>query len=370
VSQPDHRYIALDACRFIAALGIVLYHCAIYSEVMGWHTHVTAFENLRLCVDFFFALSGFVLMHVHGTRVASGADYLRFLQKRIARIYPLHAAMVLVFVALALLVASKPMATRIAPVLDPAAALPNLMLLHSFGITQTLSLDFPSWSISAEWFLYLLFPTLAAFVLRVGPRGAIVAAIAFGLALGLARDALHMRDWTHATFDFGMLRALPSFVAGMAVCVFVERGAVRLLSWSWVYGAAIALLALMLSPAPAVLSIALFPAFIGLVAVAERSGAPTFLARAPFPALGDASYSVYMLHAFVMLLTAEALGTTSLNGVYAWVALTTATVLVTIPLALFVFRFYEAPMRRWLSPARVATYRLRPAASRRSIASE
>src|SRR3954447_16424677 len=114
--------------------------------------------------------------------------------------------MVIVFVVLALAVAGKPMAERIAPVLEPAAALPNLMLLHSFGITQTLSLDFPSWSISAEWFLYLLFPTLAAFVLRIGPRGAIISAIVFALMLAIAREAFGLRDWTRSTFDFGMLR--------------------------------------------------------------------------------------------------------------------------------------------------------------------
>jgi peptidoglycan/LPS O-acetylase OafA/YrhL len=367
---PEDRYAALDAFRFIAALGIVLHHCAIYADVMGWQSHVTAFHNFRLCVDFFFALSGFVLMHVHGAAVTTGGDYLRFLQKRLARIYPLHAAMVIVFVLLAVAVAGKPMATRIAPVLDPAAALPNLMLLHSFGVTQTLSLDFPSWSISAEWFLYLLFPTLAAFVLRVGPRGAIAAAIAFALALTLTRDALGMRDWTRATFDFGMLRALPSFVAGMAVCMIVEGAPQLRLSWMWVYGAGTALVGLMLSPSPPALSIALFPAFIGLVALAERGGGPTFLARRPFPALGDASYSVYLLHALVMLLVAEAIDAAGMNGLPALTALTATTIALTIPLAVIVFRFYEAPTRRWLSPAREQTYRLRPAASRRSIASE
>jgi peptidoglycan/LPS O-acetylase OafA/YrhL len=126
----------------------------------------------------------------------------------------------------------------------------------------------------------------------------------------------------------------------------------------------------MLSPAPAAVPIALFPAFIGLVALAERGGASTFLTKPAFPALGDASYSVYLLHAFVMLLAAEAINVAGLTGLPALVALTGATVALTIPLALILFRFYEAPMRRWLSPARGQIYRLRPAASRRSIASE
>jgi peptidoglycan/LPS O-acetylase OafA/YrhL len=362
--------LALDAFRFIAALGIVLYHCAIYADVMAWHAEVTVSDNLRLCVDFFFALSGFVLMHVHGSTVTTGADYLRFLQKRLARIYPLHALMVIVFVLLAIAVAGTPMATRIAPVLDPAAALPNIMLLHAFGVTQTLSLDFPSWSISAEWFLYLLFPTIAALVLRIGSRRVIVVAALFALALALARDALGLRDWTRTTFDLGMLRALPSFVAGIAVCLIVERTPRLRLSWVWVYGAGLALVGLMLSSAPAAFAIAAFPLFIGLAALAERGGAPTVLTRWPFPVLGNASYSVYLLHVLVMLIGAEVINATGMTGLAAFIALTTATLTLTIPLGLVAFRFYEAPMRRWLSQGRLQTYRLRPAASRRSIASE
>jgi peptidoglycan/LPS O-acetylase OafA/YrhL len=369
-SGPARHYRALDSFRFLAALGIVLHHCAIYAGVMGWPAPVTAFDELRLCVDFFFALSGFVLMHIHGGTIESGGDYLRFLQKRLARIYPLHALMVIAFVVLAIACAGKPMAQRIAPVLDPAAALPNLALLHAFGVSETLSLDFPSWSISAEWFVYLLFPALAAFVLRAGPRAAIVASIAFALALALTRDALGLRDWTRSTVDFGMLRAVPSFLAGMAVSVIVERAALVRISWTWVYVAGAALIALMLLSAPASLTIASFPGFIGLTALAERSGAPTFLTRAPFPALGDASYSVYLLHAFVMLLAAELLRGTGIAGLPAFFALTTATLGVTIPFALITYRFYEAPMRRWLSPRTPTAYRLRPAASRRSIASE
>jgi hypothetical protein len=42
---PQRHYVALDAFRFIAALGIVLHHCAIYADAMGWQSHVTMFDN-------------------------------------------------------------------------------------------------------------------------------------------------------------------------------------------------------------------------------------------------------------------------------------------------------------------------------------
>src|SRR5438270_720134 len=45
---------------------------------------------LDLFVDFFFILSGFVIARSYAPRVSSVRLYLRFLQKRFARIYPLH----------------------------------------------------------------------------------------------------------------------------------------------------------------------------------------------------------------------------------------------------------------------------------------
>ena len=51
-----------------------------------------------LWVEFFFALSGFMLMHVYGSRVEEffrGGAYTEFLKARLARLYPLHLATLL-----------------------------------------------------------------------------------------------------------------------------------------------------------------------------------------------------------------------------------------------------------------------------------
>ncbi len=41
----------------------------------------------------------------------------------------------------------------------------NLFLLQAFGLIPYYTYNVPSWSISAEWFAYLLFPWLARFAL-------------------------------------------------------------------------------------------------------------------------------------------------------------------------------------------------------------
>ena len=61
---------------------------------------VAAFANLQFCVDMFFALSGFVLCHAYGSRLNHGADGLRFLKARFARLWPLHMVMLVLFVGI------------------------------------------------------------------------------------------------------------------------------------------------------------------------------------------------------------------------------------------------------------------------------
>ena len=79
---------ALAGARALPPLLLVLYH---YHEAHGY-------QNLRwfdvfvakgyLWVEFFFALSGFILVHVYAAR--REFRYFDFLKARLARLYPLH----------------------------------------------------------------------------------------------------------------------------------------------------------------------------------------------------------------------------------------------------------------------------------------
>ena len=189
---PPQRYGVLDAYRYIAALGVTLYHFERHFQPYMAHP-TDVLERMNLCVDFFFVLSGFVLMHTYGGRIGSLAAFGAFIRKRLARVYPLHFVMTLVFIVAALAVMRLGIAVRNPSTLNLAAAPAHLLLVHAWGFDLPPALNFPSWSISAEFFVYLCFPLFAFLVLRLGALRALALAYALGLAMTFARDALGMR---------------------------------------------------------------------------------------------------------------------------------------------------------------------------------
>src|SRR5690348_226466 len=93
---------ALSGARALPPLILVLFH---YCEGHGYRG-LSWFDLIAakgyLWVEFFFALSGFILMHVYGTRLhefAQGRGYASFLRARLLRLYPLHLFMMFAILA-------------------------------------------------------------------------------------------------------------------------------------------------------------------------------------------------------------------------------------------------------------------------------
>src|SRR6202142_2994764 len=89
-------FVPLESLRGVAALIVVVYHAVWLNPV----TNSRFFLNGALMVDFFFVLSGFVIFHSYGSRLSSLRDFGRFLWLRLGRLYPLHFAFLLVFLAI------------------------------------------------------------------------------------------------------------------------------------------------------------------------------------------------------------------------------------------------------------------------------
>src|SRR6266849_2921607 len=161
---------SLTPLRGIAALTVLMFHLARNS---GDSSLPAFFLRGYLGVDLFFVLSGFVLTHVYVQGFLGDTSWRSagaFLWARVARIYPVH------FFVTALLVAC-----------GGAQGLSGLDVLDNFLLIlvpwPVHSINQPSWSLSAEWHAYLLFPLMVGWLWRC--NGRIAAAIWFALLLGL-----------------------------------------------------------------------------------------------------------------------------------------------------------------------------------------
>lgn len=290
---------ALTSVRGIAAWFVVLYHIrlSIAGLPASW---VAMFAKGYLAVDFFFLLSGFVIWLTWGARLREGGwrAVPAFLQKRVARIWPLHLFVLAGAVALALLLAAT---GRANPADYPFGELPlHLFLLQNWGFTDRLAWNDPSWSISAELGAYLLFPLLAFAVdWRRVPTPAILAAIA---ALLILLHALMANGGAltlgHDIARFGLRRCVLEFASGTAVAALWLRWRDRpvLPAWSAVAVAALFLAGWASGTVPETLAIpAAFAAvLLALALTAGARGNP--LEIAPLHYLGEISYATYLGH--------------------------------------------------------------------------
>lgn len=146
---------ALTGLRFFAAIAIVLLHIKSYYDYQFFNSLPPA---LVYGVSFFFVLSGFILTHVYGNKAFPG--YFTFLTARFARIWPVHIS---AFALLILFVPANSVTFDGEGFFGKGFTLfTNILLLQSFipFPVHFFSYNSLSWSISTEFFFYLMFPLL------------------------------------------------------------------------------------------------------------------------------------------------------------------------------------------------------------------
>jgi peptidoglycan/LPS O-acetylase OafA/YrhL len=222
---------ALSGVRAFPPLLIVLFH---FSE--GHHYSGVVWLDLLaargyLWVEFFFALSGFILTHVYGTRLAqmfTRKGYGDFLKARLTRLYPLHLFML--FALLALLIGARGFAhfygyhsiydLAYHPDIQTKGFFLSLLLVHAWNTMNGLTWNGASWFVSVEFALCLLFPIFVFLSNGRSWRGA--ALITAGIA-GLVALDLTSRHGLDITFHNGVLRGLSDFSVGVGMAVLYRR---------------------------------------------------------------------------------------------------------------------------------------------------
>lgn len=293
------KKLHLESLRGIAALSVVFYH---YS--LGF-LHLTLLkngfiDNAWLMVDFFFVLSGYVIALSYGDRISNWSELLNFQWKRFLRLYPLHLIMLLLFLALEVSKYIAGYSGEQNSVFGPTTGLndfiSNLFLTHNF--TGDLSWNRPSWSISAEFYTYLLFAIWLIIYIRAPRFGMTLAIIIIGLS------AFYIYQTSMRNASDGYFRCFMSFFMG-ALLVNVEKN-FKIISSEILASAALIGTVLYLAMASSypnwVLMLApiLYSAVILLLnALPKSSKLIKILSIPALVYLGAVSYGVYMIHDFV-----------------------------------------------------------------------
>jgi len=297
-SNGPERFVALDGIRGITAIMIILCHIPAWNPVFD----IMLIKHTTILVDLFFVLSGFVIYQSYGQGLSNLQQVRRFLWLRLARLYPVHFLFLIVFLLIELVKYYAALkfgmkAANSSPFVEnnAVAFIEQLFLVQAFGSTQdALSFNFPAWTISVEFFSYLLFTATMLWVRKFKAVVFVLLALAAGYLL-VTQDRFGISC---------VLRGMTGFFVGcLTVMVVNSAKTVKVLPafWVTVFTSAI-LFYLQFIPDPS-FDILIYPLSALLIWAIARSG--TGLVKRVFchkisVFLGMISYSLYMAHAAVI----------------------------------------------------------------------
>jgi peptidoglycan/LPS O-acetylase OafA/YrhL len=225
----NHKITQFTALRGLAALWLVFFH---YS----WYTNIGAFVNLGLFtqfikhgylgVDLFYCLSGYILCFVYGEtlhnlKTNAVSVYARYLRNRLARIYPVYLFTLLL---VALLYVTHNITAFVLHF--GSFSLKNfflsLFLIQSWGINTDWTWNMPSWTVSIEWLLYLIFPILIKLFYRWKQCFLFIGIIAVFITLFLLIKT-YPKILLYDAMKYGFLRAIPEFSLGIFFCLLQNK---------------------------------------------------------------------------------------------------------------------------------------------------
>ncbi len=366
-----HYLSSLTTLRGLAALLVILLHFNIFCFALApWDGHLDQFiQRGYLWVDLFFLLSGFIMMHVYAESFNDGIwkNFKKFMRARFARIYPLHLFSFLSMVAFFFWY-------RANYVLYPNDYLykfnvhtiwANLLLVHSMGLYKIISWNTPSWSISVEWWMYVVFPFLLIPFRKITNWKRIF--IFFSVVTGylfiiyylypissLTNGALDpsLKYKLDVTYDFGFFRCFFGFLFGMLIYDLyrIDFGRHYLnKNSSWILAMLFTVTVMTLATSDFIPILA-FAAIILTSVYAEGGFSQRFLNLKPLIYLGDISYSLYLMHLPIMyfllnyLKKFPSIKMADIGWAAAWLY-ASIYLLIVILVSTLTYRFVEVPMR-------------------------
>ncbi|MGA0606728.1 acyltransferase family protein [Phenylobacterium sp. VNQ135] len=318
---------SIQYLRGIAAFGVLVFHAA---ERAGGHFGVGAAG-----VDIFFVISGFIMWVVTCRKTPAPGD---FLIRRVQRIVPLYWAVTLLVVGVALAI---PGSFPNLQVTFEALAKSLFFVPYQDPNGLIAPLIVPGWTLNYEMFFYLLFAAGLLAPARLRPWLVSAALI----ALVAVRPLLDAENPLVATYTDPILL---EFGAGVWLGKLWSEDRLPRVSLGWAMAAlglagfvAVTLAGVDVATArvlwwgvPALLLVA------GAVSVERHGRVPDLW---PLRVIGDASYSLYLVHGLAISAAIRVLGAVGLNNP---ALVFTASLVAGVIAGLAAYHLAEKPMMK------------------------
>ena len=343
-STPHKRLNLLQVYRGIAAILVVLFHLNDMSiERLKQVTFFNLFQAGWSGVDYFFVLSGFIMVYVHRSAIGKPDQLKSFLVKRTVRIYPIYWIITLTVLAFFLVVPgfanNKDLSIQ--------HILVSLLLLPQ---NDKPILDV-GWTLIYELFFYLLFSIAIWFKPKYSVP--ILSSWLFVTMLHYLKVVNFGGEAFLLNIVFGNMNL--EFVLGCLAGYVVIKFGTKISKNRWIlFGAAnLGYVALLILTAVNKLEIDRMSTFGVLAALLIVGSASIDLNDSPkvpkiLTYLGDASYSIFLLHSPIVSAITKVLQKANLGKYYDGFFAPALVALITVVVGCIFYSLIEKPLTVYL----------------------
>jgi peptidoglycan/LPS O-acetylase OafA/YrhL len=284
----------IHGLRAIAALSVVVCHTAyIPSPTLQLPWLLTPLvSNLNMAVNLFFIISVFSLMHANDHLTSESNWLLSYSIKRYFRIAPLFYVMLIYNYG------------NWISSLSPGPTVANLVFIFNFIPTLHDSVVWAGWTLGVEMPIYALLPLIMGRNWKA-KEYLILTGMTFFIAV-VSRWYFSLPNWPNDYAYISLFSNLPAFAIGALAFKIAQdqkflKAYLRILSLTGLLGVALALV-ISRDQTPNGPHYEVLPWLLplGLICISQAVRPALWLTTAPIQWVGERSFSIYLLHPFIV----------------------------------------------------------------------
>lgn len=305
---------SLEGARGIAAVLVALFHFHVAAQ------YFSPIEYGYLFVDLFFVLSGFVICSAYSSRINVLSDIKPFMIRRFGRLFPLMILTSIAFVVcydIAIVAKRYVVSTGHAGLFKNPESLAYMipsakeiigtsLFAQGMGLFDSMILNYASWSISVEFYTYILFAAVCIFMrgkMRVLSWVLLsIAGIAITAWASLnVHSCVQEKTCYNITYDFGYARCVGGFFLGALVFRVNKIISFNARTLQLAAAASLIIFFALVGDNPLIAMSFPFLCALLVLSICRDTGFLSKLLQRRWPQiLGQRSFSIYMLHPVVL----------------------------------------------------------------------